>query len=569
MDSVAAPSSTPLSQLDKTLARVKEGARPFARLSLEARIRLLQSVREGYRTVAEECVRAACAAKGIDFHSPLSGEEWLLGPMITLRTVRLLLESLEDIRRLGAPRIDRSWLRTLPDGRLAVKVFPTTSLDAVLLAKQQAEVYMQPGVTAENLREHQASFYRKPHQGRLCLVLGAGNVSSIPPMDCLYKMFVEGMVCVLKMNPVNAYVGPFLERVFQAPIDQGYFAVVYGGAEEGSFLVNHPLVDEVHITGSDKTLDVMVWGPPGPEHDERKKKNQPLLQKGISCELGNITPVIVVPGPYEEGELAYQGTNVAGMVAQNASFNCTAAKLLVTSRSWSQRQRFIDLVAAGLERAGPRKAYYPGTPERWTKLSQGRAKVRLIGTEKEGALPYALLLDVDATRLDDTVFSQEPWSPVLSETALAGGDPREFLEAAVDFVNRHVWGTLACSLIVHPKTHAEHGPAVEKAIEKLRYGSVCVNTWSGAAYGLGTVPWGGHPSSTLQNIQSGRGWVHNTFMLEDIEKAVLRAPVKAFPIAPWFPGHRTLHQLAKKLLEMELHPSWLKVPGIAASAMRG
>ena len=97
------------------------------------------------------------------------------------------------------------------------------------------EVHFQPGVTAANLREHQASFYRRPHEGRVCAVLGAGNVNSIPPTDCLYKLFVEGTACVLKMNPVNAYLGPFLERAF-APLVRSATCsrVVYGGAEEGA-----------------------------------------------------------------------------------------------------------------------------------------------------------------------------------------------------------------------------------------------------------------------------------------------------------------------------------------------
>ena len=49
-------------------------------------------------------------------------------------------------------------------------------------------------------------------------------------MDALYKMFVEGMVCVLKMNPVNEYLGPYLERALEPLIARGYLRIVYGGA---------------------------------------------------------------------------------------------------------------------------------------------------------------------------------------------------------------------------------------------------------------------------------------------------------------------------------------------------
>src|SRR5919198_1341225 len=95
-----------------------------------------------------------------------------------------------------------------------------------------------------------ARFYKEPdHEGRVCLVLGAGNVNSIPPGDVVTKMFVEGKVCVLKMNPVNAYMGPLLEEAFADAIAAGFLAIVYGGAEEGDYLARHASVDEVHVTG--------------------------------------------------------------------------------------------------------------------------------------------------------------------------------------------------------------------------------------------------------------------------------------------------------------------------------
>jgi hypothetical protein len=327
----------------------------------------------------------------------------------------------------------------------------------------------------------------------------------------------------------------------------------------------------VHITGSDKTHDIMVWGPPGPEREARKKRNDPLLKKEISSELGNVSPVIVVPGPYDDGELGYQGANIAGMVANNASFNCNSAKLLVTPKTWDKRAQLMDLVTQGIGKAEVRKAYYPGAEQRWKQFTEGRKGLKLIGNAKAGELPYAVIPDVDPEQAGDRVFTQEPWCSVLSETGLNGSDAASFIAEAVKFVNEKVWGTLTAMVIVHPKTMKDPAAAeaIEKGIRELRYGAVCVNTWAGAVFGLGTTPWGAHPSSTLQDIQSGKGWVHNTFMLENIEKCVLRAPVKAFPVSPWFPGHKTVDLLAKRLVDFEMNPSWLKVPGVAAAAMRG
>jgi hypothetical protein len=84
-----------------------------------------------------------------------------------------------------------------------------------------------------------------------------------------------------------------------------------------------------------------------------------------------------------------------------------------------------------------------------------------------------------------------------------------------------------------------------------------------------TPPWGAHPSSTLENIQGGLGWVHNTFMLEGIEKVVVRAPVTVNPKPPFFATHKNAHVVAPKVLALEANPSWFKVPSIALSALFG
>ena len=60
-----------------------------------------------------------------------------------------------------------------------------------------------------------AVFYKQPDPtGQVALVLGAGNIASIAPLDVLYKLIAEGQVCLLKMNPINEYLGKFMERVF-------------------------------------------------------------------------------------------------------------------------------------------------------------------------------------------------------------------------------------------------------------------------------------------------------------------------------------------------------------------
>ena len=569
---VSIPPPTEHVAIDNALQRLKDQAGPFAKVPLKERIGLLHEMRQRCATIAEEWVTRACEAKGIPQDSPLAGEEWLAGPFITMRCFRLLEESLRQVEQNGNPTIPDSWIRTRPNGALAVQVFPVNAMDKALFAGITAEIYLEKGVTREQMRERQASFYKKPnHTGKISLILGAGNVSSIPPTDVASKLFVEGKVCVVKMNPVNAYVGPLLERVFAPAVEKGWIAFVYGGADEGKYLVGHPLVDEVHITGSDKTHDMMVWGPPGPERAARMAKNDPLLKKEISSELGNVSPVIIVPGPYSPKELAFQAANIAGAVTNNGSFNCNAAKLMIQPKSWKGRDGLLAGLEQSLREAPTRKAYYPGAEDRYRSLTEGRANVKRLGQPGPGELPWTLITDVDSSKPDEAIFKTEPFCSIISETTLGTEDPSAFLQEAVKFVNQRVWGTLNATVIVHPKTLADPGfkAVLEQALEDLRYGAVAVNLWPATIFALGTTPWGGYPGQPLTDIQSGRGWVHNSFMLDDIEKCVARAPLTSFPKPLWFPGHKTANVVGRKLINLELDPSWGKIPGIAIAAMRG
>jgi hypothetical protein len=88
-----------------------------------------------------------------------------------------------------------------------------------------------PGVTIDVwLETPEPAYAPRDPDGAVVLVLGAGNVASIGLMDLLYKLFVEDHVVVLKMHPINDYVGPHAERAFAPLIDAGCLRIVYGDA---------------------------------------------------------------------------------------------------------------------------------------------------------------------------------------------------------------------------------------------------------------------------------------------------------------------------------------------------
>jgi aldehyde dehydrogenase (NAD(P)+) len=567
--SVVEPAPTTQPQLDRVVTRLKDGARKFAGLSLDQRIQLARAMQEGYQRVGRASVEAACTAKGIVAGSPVEGEEWTLGPWFVVRHLRLIRESLTALNETGNTPVGK--LGRTADQRLTVQVFPAGSIDGLLFQGVRVDVHLQPGVTEEEMENSRARFYKRPdHDGRVVLVLGAGNVNGIPSMDVLTKMFNEGKACILKMHPVNAYLGPFLEDAFTEAIRQNFLAVVYGGSEEGAYLAQHPEVDEVHLTGSDLTFDTIVWGNPGPEREARKAQGRPLLQKPVTAELGNVSPVIVLPGPYSDKQLRYQAEDVAAGLSYNAAFDCNANKVLILPKGWHQRDAFLAGIEQALTKALPRKAYYPGAHDRWRLYSRDRASIRQFGEETAELLPWTLVRDLDAGDAGERAFVSESFCPILFETQVGSTDPVEFLDKAVTFANDRLWGTLSAGMVVHPKTMRDPvlAGSVERAIAGLRYGSVCVNAWSGYLFGFVTPPWGPHPSSTLEDIQSGVGWVHNTPMLEQVEKAVLRHPITAMPKPTYFPTHRTAHKLMPRMTALEENGSWAKLPGVLAAAMR-
>jgi acyl-CoA reductase-like NAD-dependent aldehyde dehydrogenase len=353
-------------------------------------------------------------------------------------------------------------------------------------------------------------------------------------------------------------------------ISRGYLHLVYGGSDVGTRLVCDERIGCVHITGSHTTHDSIVWGPPGPDRTRRIRENDPVLKKPITSELGNVGPVAIVPYSYTDAELRCQARNIATMVANNAGFNCNAAHLIITSSRWPQREQFLDLLAQVLERIPPRKPYYPGARERYESLTRGQRRVQYVGHSAEDSLPWAVIRDVDAQDASCRLFTTEPFCALISETGLSSSDPVEFLSAATSFMNDTLWGTLNACIVLPPALERNVGVknALDRAIVELRYGTIGINTWPAVAYGSATLPWGGHRGGTLQSVQSGSGWVHNTFMLDGVEKSVIRGPLVPRPTPVWFADKPLSASFASRLVRFQSAPGWLKVPRLVLAALK-
>ena len=172
----------------------------------------------------------------------------------------------------------------------------------------------------------------------MCLVLGGGNASSIGPLDTIHKLVVERQVVVLKLHPVMAHLAEVQEAALAPLVRAGVLRIVHGDAVQGAHLAHHPGVDTLHITGADRTYDAIVYGP-GPDGAERRRRDEPVMTKPFTAELGNLTPIIVMPGRWSEGDLDYHADNIVTMLTNNAGFNCTTSRVIVTAAALAAARR--------------------------------------------------------------------------------------------------------------------------------------------------------------------------------------------------------------------------------------
>jgi acyl-CoA reductase-like NAD-dependent aldehyde dehydrogenase len=432
--------ATPHSSLDTAVAALQERKKAWTAVSPRERIAIIEEITRGFLAVSGRWAAACIEAEGLDPERGQS-EEVLVGPYFVVRNLRLLRLALLAIARHGRPRIPGS-VRTRRDGQVTARVFPYDIWDRIFYAGVTADVWMQPGVTEASLPSTQAVAYRGERKGGVALVLGAGNVSSIGPMDALYKLFVEDQVVLYKTHPVNVYLGPLLEEGMKALVDRGFLNVVYGGAEEGAYLCRHPGVDEIHITGSDRTYEAIVFGP-GEEGRRRKERNEPLLAKRVTAELGNVSPVIVVPGPagsWSPADLRYQAENLVTMLVNNAGFNCNATRVILQHAASPQREDLLGAMRPLLRETPLRRAWYPGAADRWSAFAAAHPEAEHFGNRTGDSLPWTLIHSLDPQSREDVCYTTEAFCGVFAETPIAAPSIPAYLEQAVAFANETLWG---------------------------------------------------------------------------------------------------------------------------------
>jgi len=547
----------------------------WAQTSVEDRISLLSQVKDNLMTVARGWVETAARKKQLPAGSPLIGEEWTSGPYALMSACNGLMHTLGQMD--GKAFLEHLPTRELVTGQMAVKVLPHTIWDHLLLSGVKAEIWMQKGVNPSNLSKNAAVAYDVPpnaRTGKVALILGAGNIASIAPLDVFQKLFLENQVAILKMNPVNDYLTEYLEIALKPLIDRDALRIVKGDGAAGAYLTTHDLVDELHITGAAATHDAIVWGV-GEEAVMNRKAGTPKNTRRFTSELGAVCPTIVVPGPWSAADIRFQAEHLATQKLHNSGFNCVACQVLVMPKGWDKAADLLGNLRSVMQKS-QRLAYYPGAKDRLETFTDHAQNPDSVD---RGVAPSVVI-----NHLDDSEWFHETevFAPAMSLHELDAPDAETYLRSAVEFANTSLRGTLGANILIHPRTIRKIGKRrFEEIIAELRYGTIAINAWTGLGFLMTNCPWGAFPGHTLEDVQSGIGTVHNTFMLENTERTVVSAPWRPFPRGllslqftllprpPWFITNRKQDKVGKLLTQFQYKPSWFKLPRIFLNALLG
>ena len=368
---------------------------------------------------------------------------------------------------------------------------------------------------------------------------------------------------MLKLNPVNDYLKPVFEKVFQNFIERGYVIVSTGNVYESKYMANHQGVDHIHLTGSDKTFEEIVYGRHLNDKERKLKNLAKLNTKNITSELGNVTPIIIHPGNWSTSDIKYQARKIVTGKLNNNGFNCIAAQVIVLPDGWGQTDTLIKYIKFYMNKAEDRKAYYPESIERLNKLEKDKAYERV---NKLSCVTPHLTREIKAYNKYEL---DEVWSSALYFKRIAYSSSEDFSNKAIDYCNNDLWGNLGVSVIMKDHDKNLNSDILENYIEKLEYGTVAINEWAAIGYIIPQLPWGGFPGNKDNDIQSGKSIVHNSMLFESPLKGVVQTKFRISKIIdpPWFITNRKSRRLFKNLTYFQINNSKINLLKLGFSAL--
>jgi len=487
--------------------------------------------------------------------TPAEGEEWLGGPFASVLATQYYIKSLINDDDLDEGNFNNS--------ENSYKVFPNNFIERITFPFINAKVYFNKSMSFEDINKFRGFSKRYDIEPSITLVLGAGNFSSIPYLDVLYHLITRRSVILLKLNPVNEYLKPVFEKVFKNFIERGYIIVTNGNINESKYMATHPGINHIHLTGSDKTYEDIVYGRELTGNERSIKTLSKINPKPITSELGNVTPIIIHPGKWSTSDIKYQARKIVTGKLNNNGFNCIAAQVVVLPDGWGHTETLIKYVKYYMNKAKDRKAYYPDSIERLTKLEKDKSYERV--NSLSCTTPH-LTREIKAYNKYEL---DEVWSSTIYFRKIAYSNAEDYVKKSIDYCNNELWGNLGVSVIIKNHNNKFNKHITNSYIENLKYGTIAINEWAAIGYIIPQLPWGGFPGNKDNDIQSGQSVVHNSMLFESPLKGIVETKFRISRLIdpPWFITNRKSRRLFMNLTYFQINNTKINLIKLIFSAL--
>ena len=528
--------------IDRFITTLRTNSKEFNSISNVQLASMLEETISNIKEVAFFWATICSDNKGTT-KTPAEGEEWLGGPFASVLATQYYITSLTNEDDLSEKKFNGE--------ENSYKVFPNNFIERLTFPFIDAKVYFNKSMSFDDINRYRGFSKRYDFDPSITLVLGAGNFSSIPYLDVLYHLITRKSVILLKLNPVNEYLKPVFEKVFQTFIERGYIIVTTGNIDESKYMATHSGINHIHLTGSDKTYEDIVYGRELTLKEKKSKAISKVNNKAITSELGNVTPIIIHPGKWSTSDIKYQARKIVTAKLNNNGFNCIAAQVVVLPDGWGQTDTLIKFVKHYMNKAKDRKAYYPESIERLEKLEKDK------GYERVNALTCVTPHLTREIKSYSKYEIDEVWSTTIYFKKIEYSTIEEFANKAIDYCNDELWGNLGVSVIVKDHERKFNKHITNLYIDKLNYGTVAINEWAAIGYIIPQLPWGGYPGNRDNDVQSGQSVVHNSMLFESPLKGVVNTKFRISRLIdpPWFVFNKKGRRLFKNLTYYQINNS--------------
>ena len=521
--------------IDRNISKLRVNSTEFLNLDESTLVTMLEQVIENIKTISYYWATLSSEKKGILSKSK-EGEEWIGGPFACIFAIQYFIETIQNKDDLDKSKYD--------DTDKSYKVFPTKNIEKLLFPFLEGEIRFAKNLNFNQINEYRGFANRfEKIEPKITLVLGAGNVSSIPVLDALFHMIAYKSVIYLKLNPVNDYLLPIFTQVFEPFITRGFMIITQGDMQASKYLTQHDAFQQIHLTGSNYTYENIVYGKVLSDKERSLKTYPKINKKPITSELGNVTPIIVHPGNWSRSEIRHQAKKIVTAKLNNSGFNCIAAQVIVLPKDWRHTQKLKNDIKHYLKKVGDTTSYYPGSSENLNELIDTNNYEQI--NNLTCSTPF-LLADLD---LEKEYGNKEVWSTALYFKELSFSSYEDFAVKAIDYVNNELWGNLGVTVLIKNFKKGTNKLILKNYVDELKYGTVAINEWSALGFVIPSLPWGGYPGNRDNDIQSGQGYVHNSFLFESPQKGIVYSKFRISPLIdpPWFITNRKAHRIFKHL----------------------